>query len=207
MGPKQIAIAGLGVSAVAGGAGFAIQQSYKTSATQDNKDSVENQEEKIGDKLKTAGIELIATNAEDKFWKIAWNENKDDPDVKGSNPIATNANTLKTWCTGAYQKPISNTEDSEKVKKLCVVPPLTIEAKLKKDNKTFTTNWENKHGQVKTTPGLIDKLREVETGLSDVNDTTKGKAALEKWCNNQKPAELEPDTYLEKYKEIVNLCV
>ncbi|OAL09985.1 hypothetical protein A6V39_03670 [Candidatus Mycoplasma haematobovis] len=159
----------------------------------------------IKDKLTSKGIKLINKDADTKIWQLAWGEINEDDTLKNIEATVKGHDTLKTWCTGAYDKSLSDKVNLDKTEKICSQPALTISEKLNKKKKEFTKDWATKLTAVKQENNLIAKLKTINNKLSKVEENKDNQDALKGWCEKQLNVELTVEG--TEYKEVEKLCV
>ncbi|OAL10475.1 hypothetical protein A6V39_00225 [Candidatus Mycoplasma haematobovis] len=202
--PALLSFAGV-ATVVGGGTGVYLLSQDKTT---------------IRDKLDKENIELI--NNVDEY-EIAFKEFKDTTNyinlIKGDNDPLNASSTqkdgglaLKKWCESNLKLRLTtpNSETiTENIKKYCSSSLLTIEAKLKRGNKSLVENWNDKLSKLKTPSdngALLTDLKKIKKDLEslEVQDVHK---VLENWCKKQIKTRLTEDKNDAVWTKVNNRCL
>lgn len=190
MGIRQIAAIGIGGTAVAGGVGGLYYVS---------------QDKTIKDRLTSQGVKLIDTKSEQKVWQLAWEEIKDEATLKDVEKTVTEENTLKTWCTATYDKPLTDKDNLEKAKKICVQPSATIGERLTRAGKSLVNDWGSKLKTLKEQKALLQKLKIIADGSNSVEANKENEGKLKKWCEDNQNTKLTLGG--GEYGEFIKVCI
>ncbi|OAL10536.1 hypothetical protein A6V39_00530 [Candidatus Mycoplasma haematobovis] len=209
MGTKQIAIAGVGASAIAGGVGGVYYL---------------NLDKTIKDKLASNGIELIKEN---EGYQVAFKELKNDNNfitaikthtgnISNTSSLTDGGIALKTWCEKTFDTNLNHKDANslfEKAKSYCVARPLTIIAKLEKEGKKLTTIWTDRVKSLKTKnsnndDSLQQDLHSKDNTINNLdNPSQKEDNALKKWCEDNSKKRLVEDENNEIFGKIEKRCL
>ncbi|AEG73200.1 hypothetical protein HF1_08640 [Mycoplasma haemofelis str. Langford 1] len=141
------------------------------------------------------GVSLIS-DSRSKNWETIFEDLKNsdedlvqvlssiNPKISKTSKNVEAAPILNGWCekTLNLKEGVANQSDLlSKIKKWCVVQPLTISDKLKDKNlSVISSGWEDKYEKLKES--IFDEIKSKGESFTSKDDKTKGGTALQKWC-------------------------
>ncbi|AEW45024.1 hypothetical protein MHC_00790 [Mycoplasma haemocanis str. Illinois] len=213
-----IKVAGIGVLGVAGvagmcGGGYLLIR-----------------EKTIGDRVSKSGLSLIK-NDDIAAWKLAAKHLKLsdtdlfkdlsplDSEIKDNNIDLDKAKVaLKKWCQDASSKDLSEHNIKtylDKVKSRCTTSPVDIKEKIKREGKSFVSNWAGKFDTLKTQTSqdtdLENNLKALNSTINEAissanNQKNLYSKALQDWCESQLSLKLEDSKYETSYPKVISRC-
>ncbi|AEW45562.1 hypothetical protein MHC_03510 [Mycoplasma haemocanis str. Illinois] len=107
-----------------------------------------------------------------------------DPKISKTSRNVEAAPILSRWCENTLnlKEGVANQSDLlEKIKKWCIVQPMTISDKLKNKNlNVISSGWDGQYEKLKDS--IFDEIKEKGESFTNKDDKEKGGKALQSWC-------------------------
>ncbi|OAL10494.1 hypothetical protein A6V39_00320 [Candidatus Mycoplasma haematobovis] len=176
----------------------------------------------IEDSLNREGFKFAQTSIQ---YQVSFKELKSEADfindlktltpaITADKELSEGETALKTWCNAKIKSSLSEENVqalTTKVKKYCVVLPVTAKAKLINNNYIPVTNWDSKFESIKTdTDGSIKAdLAKIKDTVKDLNNSGQKAdilVALEQWCKQNEDTNLNVNDADTIYSKVQTRC-